>query len=141
MTEFLTLHKYDFTSDDSYLIRGRVKCGQFDLVKYMLTLPGVNTRHHSEMALPWAISESRLRIVEFLLYVPGINPLVDDNYIITAALYENNIEIWKILFTHPEIKKYLKIHIFSILEKLRKHKYKKAERFFLEQFISYNIQL
>jgi hypothetical protein len=78
-------------------IRRASEHGKLDVIKYLLTFPGVDAAARNNEPLRVASAHGHYDVVKFLLTVPGVNPADQDNAAIKAAIKNGYVDIVRLL--------------------------------------------
>ncbi|KAJ3286746.1 hypothetical protein HDU76_007936, partial [Blyttiomyces sp. JEL0837] len=87
----------------NYAIPHACKMGYLEIVKFLLTVPGVDPTALDNYAVREAAGKGHLEIVKFLLTVPGVDPTACDNYAVRNAASNGYLDVVKFLLTVPGI--------------------------------------
>ena len=82
---------------DNRLFRFTCAEGSVYLVKYLLTLPGIDVSARDNLAIRWASGYGHLDVVQFLSKLPGVNAGAFDNYAIRAASHDGYLDVVQFL--------------------------------------------
>jgi hypothetical protein len=107
MSYFLRYHNCDFSGENDMTIRICVGNNKVDLVKYFLTLPGVNALRECQLSIWWALHRNNVNMLKYLINMTGIED--DEEFIGAVKLYLEigEIEIVEVLLTHQDVLKYI----------------------------------
>lgn len=88
---------------NSYALKWAASNGHLEIVKLLVTCPGVTAAADSNYALRWASSNGHTEVVQFLLGCTGVDPAAESNDAIQRACSNGNVDIVKILLRHPAV--------------------------------------
>jgi len=79
--------------------------GRIEVVKLLLTCPGVDPTDDNNCAIRWASQSGYTEVVKLLLTCPGVDPTAENNHAIQNASAGGHIELIIIIFA-PRPKKW-----------------------------------
>lgn len=80
-----------------------VSTGNIELVKQLLSEPGVNPVVERGNPLWFAVNKGYVKIVKLLLNDPRVDPSIKGNYLIQSATFDGKTEIVKLLLSDPRV--------------------------------------
>lgn len=108
MSQFLKYHPLNFNDENDYSIRSLAANNKMDLLKYFLTLPGIDIIKQCQLSLIWATGRYHINIVKYLLNVlKDHNADIKNQFFLEAlgdCIFENKKEMVKcfLIFSNIE---------------------------------------
>ena len=89
--------------DASAGLKGAIFRGHLEIVKYLSGLEGVDVSADDNYAIRYASIHGQLEVVKYLSGLEGVDPSVDDNAAIRWASERGHLEVVKFLITLPGV--------------------------------------
>jgi hypothetical protein len=98
------LDKYRYEKNND-AIQMAAQNGHLSVVKYLMSLPGINPAADDNDAIKWAIENGHLSVVKYLIGLPkeyGIDPTDWNNFAIKRANENGHLEVVNYLLSLPK---------------------------------------
>lgn len=98
---------WDPIANDNQAILYAADSGHLEVVRFLATIPGVDTATTNNQPIIWAASRGRLEVVRFLASLPGVDPAAQDNLAIRWAASEGHLETVRFLLSLDRVRQTL----------------------------------